>query len=187
MDNDFINWARLNDVWSERDLIDLCCGLIPGEARPSNTETNNAQQAITAAKLARTLTPICKEGATAGDHIYRTAQYFRPTEAALWAMQKFDKFPQALAEAAKEGLQIGGGHSEDKPLTSRAETTYLNIIGGLLALMLGKSLAGTRQSIFNNQTAIIDALLAHYPDKPGIAQRTLEGKFAAANSSLTRT
>lgn len=69
----------------------------------------------------------------------------------------------------------------------RAETTYLNIIGALLALMLGKSPAGKPQSAFDNQGAIISAMLGHYPSKPGIAARTLEEKFAAAKRSLTAT
>lgn len=69
----------------------------------------------------------------------------------------------------------------------RAETTYLNIIGGLLALMMGKSPAGKPQSAFENQAAIISALLAHHEGKPGIAGRTLEEKFAAAKRSLTAT
>ena len=69
----------------------------------------------------------------------------------------------------------------------RAETTYLNIIGGLLTLMLGKSPAGKAQSVFDNQTAIIAALLGHHDGKPGISARTLEEKFAAAKRSLTAT
>jgi hypothetical protein len=67
---------------------------------------------------------------------------------------------------------------------ARAETTYLNIIGGLLSLMLGKSPSGTAQSVFLNQAAIISALLAHHGDKPGIADSTLENKFAEANRSI---
>lgn len=69
----------------------------------------------------------------------------------------------------------------------RAETTYLNIIGAMLALMLGKSPAGKPQSVFDNQAAIIAALLGHYEGKPGISARTLEDKFAAAKRSLTAT
>jgi hypothetical protein len=69
----------------------------------------------------------------------------------------------------------------------RAETTYLNIIGGLLALMLGKSPAGKPQSVFNNQAAIIAALLANHPGKPGISARTLQDKFAEAKRSLNAT
>ena len=49
----------------------------------------------------------------------------------------------------------------------RAETTYLNIIGAMLALMLGKSPAGKPQSVFDNQAAIIAALLGHHEGKPG--------------------
>jgi hypothetical protein len=69
----------------------------------------------------------------------------------------------------------------------RSETTYLNIIGGLLALMLGKSPLGKPQSSFENQASIISALLAHHDGKPGIAARTLEEKFAASKRSLTAT
>jgi hypothetical protein len=67
---------------------------------------------------------------------------------------------------------------------ARAETTYLNIIGGLLSLMLGKSPSGAAQSVYLNQAAIISALLAHHSDKPGIADSTLENKFAEANRSI---
>lgn len=69
----------------------------------------------------------------------------------------------------------------------RAETTYLNIIGGLLGLMLDKSPAGKAQSVFTSQAAIISALLGHHEGKPGISARTLEEKFAAAKRSLTAT
>ena len=71
--------------------------------------------------------------------------------------------------------------------TIRAEITYLNIIGGLLELMLGKTPTGTPRSAFTNQTAIITVLLAEYKDKPGIAKRTLEEKFADAKQSLEST
>lgn len=69
----------------------------------------------------------------------------------------------------------------------RAETTYENIIGGLLGLMVGKTPAGKSQSVFENQSAIIYAMLGHYPGKPGISARTLEDKFAAAKKALAAT
>ena len=69
----------------------------------------------------------------------------------------------------------------------RAETTYLNIIGAMLTLMLGKTPTGEPQSIFDNQSVIIAALLEHFDKKPGISARTLEDKFAAAKRSLTAT
>lgn len=75
----------------------------------------------------------------------------------------------------------------DGPIGRREEATYLNIIGGLLALMLGRTPSGIAQSVYANQSAIIDALLGHYPGKPGLSARTLEDKFAAAKRSLTAT
>ena len=70
-----------------------------------------------------------------------------------------------------------------KDLGLRAETTYLNIIGGLVALFLMKSPAGKPHSVFSSQSALIDQLTANFK-KPGITQRTLEEKFAAAKKSL---
>lgn len=67
----------------------------------------------------------------------------------------------------------------------RAETTYLNIIGALLELVLGKSPSGKSYSVFSSQAAIISALLGHHEGKPGIASRTLEEKFAAAKRALS--
>jgi len=67
---------------------------------------------------------------------------------------------------------------------ARSEGTYLNIIGGLLGLMLGKSPSGKSQSVFESQAAIISALLAHHDGKPGISSRTLEDKFGEAKRSL---
>lgn len=69
-------------------------------------------------------------------------------------------------------------------IDGRSETTYLNIIGGLLSLMLGSSPSGRKLSEFANQGAIISAMLAHFEGIPGISVRTLEGKFAEANKSL---
>ncbi|MGY0150089.1 protein kinase [Edwardsiella tarda] len=69
-------------------------------------------------------------------------------------------------------------------INGRSETTYLNIIGGLLFLMLGSSPSGRKLSEFSNQGAIISAMLAHFEGMPGISARTLEGKFSEANRRL---
>ena len=66
----------------------------------------------------------------------------------------------------------------------RSETTYLNIIGALMRLLLSKSPGGQPYSTFTSQHAIISVLLAHHEGKPGISARTLEEKFAAAKRSL---
>ncbi|WP_372387499.1 hypothetical protein [Xanthomonas axonopodis] len=70
------------------------------------------------------------------------------------------------------------------PISDRAEATYLNIIGGMLELMLGQSPAGTPYSSFKTQEAVVSALVAHHSDVMGIAERTLNGKFATARRRL---
>ena len=73
----------------------------------------------------------------------------------------------------------------EKPLSKREETTLLNITGALLSLLLGKTPSGKAFSVFQDQTAVIDALLAAHEGKPGIAKRTMEEKFSAAKRSLS--
>jgi hypothetical protein len=70
-------------------------------------------------------------------------------------------------------------------ISPRERETLLNITGGLLGLLLGRTPAGKPQSVFESQAAVIDALLAHYEGKAGIAKRTLEEKLALAKRNLT--
>ena len=65
-------------------------------------------------------------------------------------------------------------------ISERAETTYLNIIGGMLTLMLGQSPSGVPYSSFKTQEALVSALVAHFGGTMGITERTLNGKFANA-------
>ncbi|MCA8431885.1 protein kinase [Burkholderia seminalis] len=95
----------------------------------------------------------------------------------------------ALIEAERNSLRAMVDNFDAHPTASgepsaRAETTFLNIIGALLALLLGKSPAGKPHSSFASQAAVISALLAHHEGKPGISARTLEEKFAAAKRSV---
>ncbi len=69
--------------------------------------------------------------------------------------------------------------------TERAETTYLNIIGALLELVRGKMPTGGPHSALDSQSEIIDALVTKYPGVQGIAERTLQAKFAEAKRSLS--
>ena len=69
----------------------------------------------------------------------------------------------------------------------RSESTYLNIVGGLLTLLLGKSPSGMPYSSFLTQEAIISAMVAHHGNAMGINERTLQAKFALARRSLQRT
>ena len=69
----------------------------------------------------------------------------------------------------------------------RSESTYLNIVGGLLTLLLGKSPSGMPYSSFLTQEAIISALVAHHGNAMGITERTLQAKFALARRNLQST
>lgn len=64
--------------------------------------------------------------------------------------------------------------------------TLLAIIGALVTRMLDETLGGRKVSVFKNQSAIIDDLLAHYPDRRGLSKRTLEEKFAEAKRHLSK-
>jgi hypothetical protein len=66
----------------------------------------------------------------------------------------------------------------ERPMEARERKTLLNIIGVLLELI--QTPTGKRDSA----AAVIDEMLANYSDKQGIAKRTIEEKFAAANESL---
>lgn len=200
-------------AWTEYELADLCLGLTPDRRRADNEERNEVLEFIHRAAEMGELPRKTNSLQPLNVHQYRTDTYYPRSDATRWAAANFPEtfpfMPEPGGTIGQEkkpwlnaaggypvtpgGLQVGGCGSEDKPLASRAETTYLNIIGGLLALMLGKSPAGKPQSVFNDQTAIISALLAHYGEgseqktKQGITKRTLEEKFAAANRSLTGT
>ncbi len=67
----------------------------------------------------------------------------------------------------------------------RSEVTYLNIICAMKELMLSSSPGGKPLSVYDNQAAIVEALLSYYDDgKQGIKKRTLDGIFAAANEEF---
>jgi len=65
----------------------------------------------------------------------------------------------------------------------RSGASYLNIIGGLLALLQDQR---PTKADTSNQVNIIDALVAAYGDKNGISERNLQSKFAEANRSLNQ-
>jgi hypothetical protein len=72
-------------------------------------------------------------------------------------------------------------------LSNRSEQTYLQIIGALIDTVLDLSPGGKPLSVFKNQAAIVDAIIARHQDVPGLSKRTLDEKFAAANRSLKKS
>jgi hypothetical protein len=90
----------------------------------------------------------------------------------------------ASLRAFEQSVPDDPNSSDAKPLGQREQTTLLNIAGGLLHLLLGQSPGGKPHSVFKSQAAIIDALVATYPGKPGMSKRTLEEKLALARRFL---
>lgn len=71
-----------------------------------------------------------------------------------------------------------------KPISERQQGAYLNIIGALLGLLLGKSPSGKPYSDFKNQQALIDAIHGNFGEASGLSKRNLEDKFALARRTL---
>ena len=80
--------------------------------------------------------------------------------------------------------EIDVGNSRVPTVSPRAETTYLNIIGALLDLLVDKDSTSGKRSRFPSQAAVIGALESRFPGKEGLSERTLQDKFAAAKRSL---
>lgn len=95
---------------------------------------------------------------------------------------------QSFIERLKSRLKIldGDRQNSSNGLHPRERETLLTIIGALTDRMLGKTPNGRKISVFETQSAIIDDLLAHFPDQPGLSQRTLEQKFAEAKKKLDK-
>lgn len=128
-------------------------------------------------------------------HAAINADAFRALQADRDAARaELEKTKVRVAEMIREMDAMRGERDSlraivDKQVTigPRAEATYLNIIGGLLDLMLGTTPGRQRGSVYESQAAIISALLAHHEGKPGIADSTLEQKFADARRSIRAT
>jgi len=98
------------------------------------------------------------------------------------AMQvELEQYRRRIKTLSKQSVSSPSG------ISRRAETTYLNIIGAMLELMLGRSPSGRRYSSFDTQEAIISTLIACHGDRMGLSERTLHGKFAKARKTLHNT
>lgn len=80
--------------------------------------------------------------------------------------------------------QIESRSAAEHEVSPRSEATYLNIVGGLMGLLLGKSPSGKPYSSFETMESVISALLAHHAGRPGMAERTLWAKLAQARRHL---
>ncbi len=85
------------------------------------------------------------------------------------------------------GAYAGTMPDLNKPdrLDPRKETTYLNVIGAMLHILLNppQDDKGNLKNI-NTQAAVIDEIVDLFGHKQGISERTLQDKFSAAKKSL---
>lgn len=109
---------RNKDLWSEKELQELCCGLNPNGARPDTNELNQAAEAIKRAILSKRLPCKCPSDATQADRLYGHARFFTPADAIKWAAPKFSEFPFRADETC-EGEQ---------PLGTREKETLLKLV-----------------------------------------------------------
>lgn len=182
-----------HDSWGEGDALLILLGL-----DPHGTNIANLSDTFTRVACARKLdgqTITGRDGEAAQQELHRLSAAYKkimdiwlsgshpdrnpPMHYIDWAQRKAISIPW-LPWAKENGLI----RSEPKALSDREQTTYLNIIGALVELLLGTSGTGKRYSPFDSQASIIEVLLTSHPGKPGISQRGLEAKFAAAKRSL---
>jgi hypothetical protein len=156
------------------------------------TVSRDALKAFMAKEFPASKPPFLFDEVERNTHSAITADAYRGLKAS------YDAKVQALTEANERVRKLDEEKSRleadlaslrsmvDKGIApgERAETTYLNIIGALLGLLVGESPDGKSYSRFASQAAVISALLGRYSGKPGIALRTLEVKFAEAKRSL---
>ena len=90
---------------------------------------------------------------------------------------------QLQALKAEHQVQLAEQAQAREP-NPRSESTYLNIVGALINLLLGKSPAGVPHSSFHTVESVVSALIAHHGGCPGLSERTLWAKFAAAKRHL---
>ena len=183
MDKSTIEKWEKENLWSEGELQELCCGLTPNGARPNTEELNSASEAIRRAVLSKALPCVCPSDATAGDKLYGHARFFRPDDAIRWAAPKFPQFP-FVANC------VAVNHTKAKPqdagsLGERAETTYLHIIAALLECIAGNLPKVEKHPSFSSEAKLIEAIDEHFKGFSGLSKSNLSRKFPEAKRTLS--
>lgn len=123
---------KFKDLWSERELQDLCCGFIPDAGRPSTEELNEAAEAIRrAAMLGDPLRAIKPTDATEGDRLYDHGRLFRPSVATAWASGRFPKFPFNVTDFPFVVREVKPEGKEAETLSTREKRTLLKLVIGM--------------------------------------------------------
>lgn len=92
-----------------------------------------------------------------------------------------------LAAAGLERDNLRMLAENKQQLSDHSKTSFLNVIGALVDIMLSSSNAGKKHSIFDSQASIVDSITAHYEGVKGLSKRSLDEKFAAGRRSLEQS
>lgn len=100
--------------------------------------------------------------------------------------QAFDSIAEEMASCKQQERELAAELDAAGPASETSASVYYAIIGALLAVMVGKSSSGQVQSIYANQTAVVQAILARFPGLHGLSKHTLDRKFALARRHLAQ-
>lgn len=199
-------------AWSQVELASICCGLNPDETKLSINDLRGrvseqvdmmffwqhnkeaTLEMIERSVRCKELVPAYQNRGVKGLFV----NYFKREDAIRWALSTglFPEFPFSLADLPPcQNPMIDEKHNpanaanEDPrdSLASRERTTYANIIGGLLSLLLGQKANGDPISSYSSQAEIIADLVDRFPTANGISKSNLESKFADANRAIKQT
>jgi hypothetical protein len=109
-------------------------------------------------------------------------QAFLEDQGVYGCIDAFDMADWVVASATKERL----ANIAEKPLGTRAETTYQNIIAALLDCIAGKVPNVGKHPSFKDETQLIKIIDEHYDGIDGLSESNLSRKFPAAKRSLDR-
>ncbi|EOG3620237.1 hypothetical protein ACK9U2_002099 [Pseudomonas putida] len=100
--------------------------------------------------------------------------------------QAFDSLAAEMAAYKQREHEFSAQLDAIGPASDASTSVHHTIIGALLAIMVGKSKSGQMQSIYKNQTAVVQAILSRFPGLHGLSKHTLDRKFALARRHLAQ-
>lgn len=125
------------------------------------------------------------------DFKQRHLSYYLPPEpATTWELMQTGRllvhretFDQWLESRAGEGYTEDFG--AQKPLSEIEEKNVMIIVGAVLDVVLKqRTSSGRPYSLFTSQASFIEMLVNHWGHVPGISQKNLEVRFAAAREEF---
>lgn len=116
-------------------------------------------------------------------HVCDLSRFFRERGSPLYRI--YEEISQDLHRRYPAANEKHNHAVDADMLHPRKETTYLNLIGAMLALFTSaKTPAGRRYADFESESAVIEVILAQFDGVPGLSTSNLQAKFASAKRSL---